>query len=158
MMYLTVFKQWRHQVHKQVQEQCSRVQYSVPKIHEDFNFDTLYIFSHSILSPESIHTIKNQIWPQFQQYVNLENLNFILYKVKKSTSSEKKVCLTKVAPNDPSYCSKFFLFWRNLKNKAARAKKPSFLPLFLKTAKNMCFLALAAIFLRFRQNKKNLEQ
>ena len=65
---------------------------------------------------------------------------------------------TKVAPNDPCYCSKFFLFCRNLKNMAARAKKPSFLPLFLKMAKNDGFLAPEALFLRFRQNKKNLEQ
>ena len=65
---------------------------------------------------------------------------------------------TKVAPNDPCYCSKFFLFCQNLKNMAARAKKPSFLPLFLKTAKIDGFLALAALFLRFRQNKKKLEQ
>ena len=65
---------------------------------------------------------------------------------------------TKVAPNDPCYCSKFFLFCRNLKNMAARAKKRVFLAIFQKRGKNDGFLALAAIFLRFRQNKKNLEQ
>ena len=66
--------------------------------------------------------------------------------------------LTKIVRNCSCYCSNFFLFCQNLENMAARAKKPSFLPLFWKMAKNTRFLALAAIFLRFRQNKKNLEQ
>ena len=38
---------------------------------------------------------------------------------------------------------------------AARAKKHIFLAVFRKRGKNDGFLALAAIFLRFRQNKKN---
>ena len=52
----------------------------------------------------------------------------------------------------------FFLFWRNLKNKAARAKKRVFLAIFRKRGKNDGFLALAALFLRFRRNKKKMEQ
>ena len=52
----------------------------------------------------------------------------------------------------------FFLFCRNLKNERARAKKRGFLGHFLKLRKNQRFLALARSFLRFRQNKKNLEQ
>ena len=38
-------------------------------------------------------------------------------------SSEKKMTLVKVVANDSSYCSKFFLFQRNLKIEGARAKK-----------------------------------
>ena len=34
--------------------------------------------------------------------------------------------LVKVVANDSSYCSKFFLFERNLKNGGARAKKRKF--------------------------------
>ena len=34
--------------------------------------------------------------------------------------------LVKVVANDSSYCSKFFLFERNLKNGGARAKKRNF--------------------------------
>jgi len=41
---------------------------------------------------------------------------------------------------------------------AARAKKHVFLAIFKKRGKNGGFLALAAIFLRLRRNKKNLEQ
>ena len=51
-----------------------------------------------------------------------------------------------------------FFIRRNLKNKAARAKKRVFLAIFRKRGKNDGFLALAALFLRFRQNKKKLEQ
>ena len=39
------------------------------------------------------------------------------------SENKAKKCLTKVVGNDPSYCSKFFLFCRNLKNERARAKK-----------------------------------
>ena len=87
-------------------------------------------------------------------------MNFALYivKVEKKISSENKMPLVKVVPNDPSYCSKFFLFWRNLKNKVARAKKHVYLAIFKKRGKNGGFLALAASFLRLRQNKKKLEQ
>ena len=66
--------------------------------------------------------------------------------------------LVKVVANDSSYCSNFFLFCQNLKNERARAKKRVFLGHFLKLRKNQRFLALARSFLRFRQNKKNLEQ
>ena len=66
--------------------------------------------------------------------------------------------LIKVVENDTSYCSKFFLFCQNLKNEQARAKKRGFLGHFLKLQKKQRFLALAHSFLRFRQNKKNLEQ
>ena len=52
----------------------------------------------------------------------------------------------------------FFLYWRNLKNKAARAKKHVFLAIFEKRGKNGRFLALTTLFLRLRQNKKKLEQ
>ena len=41
---------------------------------------------------------------------------------------------------------------------AARAKKRVFLAIFQKRGKNDGFLALEALFLIFRQNKKNLEQ
>ena len=34
------------------------------------------------------------------------------------------MALVKVVANDSSYCSKFFLFQRNLKNEDSRAKKP----------------------------------
>ena len=61
---------------------------------------------------------------------------------------------TKVAPNDPCH---FFILPES-QNMAARTKKHIFLAVFRKRCKNDGFLALAAIFLRFRQNKKNLEQ
>ena len=61
-------------------------------------------------------------------------MNFALYivKVEKKNSSENKMPLVKVVPNDPSYCSKFSSHGRNLKNVRARAQKPSFLPFLQK--------------------------
>ena len=68
-------------------------------------------------------------------------MNFALYivKVEKKNSSENKMPLVKVVPNDPSNCSKFSSHGRNLKNVSARAQKPPFLPFFQKTAKNVRF-------------------
>ena len=88
---------------------------------------------------------------------NTALLMVYIYSRNESHWRQKK-SLTKVVGNDPSYCSKFFSFCRNLKNERARAKKRGFIGHFLKLRKNQRFLALARSFLRFRQNKKNLEQ
>ena len=66
--------------------------------------------------------------------------------------------LVKVVANDSSYCSKFFLFQRNLKIEGARAKNRYFSLFFTDMVKIYSFLALAPSILRFRWNKKNLEQ
>ena len=52
----------------------------------------------------------------------------------------------------------FFYFDEISKIRPLELKNTYFLAIFKKEAKIMFFLALAAIFLRFRQNKKNLEQ
>ena len=44
-------------------------------------------------------------------------------KSRKKSLSEVKMYKTKVVKNCSSYCSKFFSFWRNLKNKVATVKK-----------------------------------
>ena len=36
------------------------------------------------------------------------------------------MCEAKVAENNPSKCSNFFLFWQNLKNEGARVQKSLF--------------------------------
>ena len=43
-----------------------------------------------------------------QNYFSI-NISCTIVKLK-STSSKSKISFTKVAPNDPSYCSNFFLF------------------------------------------------
>ena len=58
-----------------------------------------------------------------QKWLSNLQMNFALYiaKVEKKISSENKMPLVKVVPNDPCYCSKFSFHGRNLKNESARA-------------------------------------
>ena len=66
---------------------------------------------------------------------------------------------TKVAGNSSGYCSKFFLFWWNLKYEAGWAEKHAFFYIYVKLVKIMGFgLYNCLIFHFFYQNKKKLEQ
>ena len=67
-----------------------------------------------------------------------------------------KMYLTKVVRNHSSYCSKFFYFWRNLKNKAARAQKHVFLSWFWKTGKKTRFFSSSGLIFKISLKMKKI--
>ena len=103
-----------------------------------------YVILENILKKKKSPIIKTQF--------SLGNFifHFPLMKVKKSSSSYRKNYLTKVVPNIASYCSKFFLFWRNLKNERVMAKKPIFITIIPEIHQKDRFFAITRSFLRFR--------
>ena len=68
------------------------------------------------------------------------------------------MCLTKVAGNDSSYCSKFFYFYKNPNINRVTNKRRNFLTFFENLWENYGFCSLSSLILGFRRNKKNLEQ
>ena len=107
--------------------------YCNKKILKKFHFEgrpstyalgTYEIFKIKLPGYESFHMgLKKFLAESMQKWLSNLRMNFALYivKVEKKNSSENKMPLVKVVPNDPCYCSKFSFHGRNLKNESARA-------------------------------------